>query len=125
VAATVLLAACQSAGPASCAPCAGPGFVARGLPSTVDHGVLQVCVGDAPCTRRRLDGPIPLQTQNLVDLPEDGRTWEQYDGTAVAITVGTPGDRWQGSGEFVFTDGGDGECSCPHLVAQVVFSRVG
>jgi hypothetical protein len=125
MAAAALLTACGAGSQvASCSPCPGPGFVASGIPSSVRTGGLEVCVADEPCTRSRLRGPIPPMSQQLIHLADGGRSWEEYDGSPVTVTITSEGDRWQGSGSLDYTDGGDGICSCSNLVADVALHLV-
>lgn len=122
----LLLAACGAGSETvSCAPCAGPGFVATGLPTTIEDGTLIICVGDEPCTRTKLSGPILPKSQQLVDLADPGPGWQQYDGTSVRVTVVSDRHRWQGSGDLRFREGGDAACSCSSLLAEVAFSPLG
>ena len=125
VAAAALLAGCGANQPASCAPCPGPGFVASGIPQTIDHGTTRVCVADMPCTRTRFDHRLEPGSQQFVQLEYDGRTFEDYDGTPIQVTVMSGGHRWQGSGAFDYTYGGPGTCTCSYLVAEIAFTELG
>ena len=123
LAAVALLSACAANQPASCAPCPGPGYVASGLPAVVDHGRVRICVRDA-CTRAPITHPIEPKSQEFVDLPAEG-SWQDYDGAPVTVTVISDGRRWQGTGDFTYTDGGPGPCTCSYLVAEIGFTPVG
>jgi hypothetical protein len=123
--AAALLTACGAESPTvNCSPCAGPGFTATGMPQNIDHGNLRICVGQEPCTRRRLSGPLSPRSEQFVELADGGPSWEQYDGTPVTVTVTSGSERWQGSGDFSYADGGDGTCACSSLVADVVLQSV-
>ena len=126
VAVALLLAACGSRSETVwCGPCAGPGFVATGIPPSVDHGRVIMCVGDETCTRTELTGPMLAKSQQFVELADKGPGWQRYDGRPVQVSVVSDGRRWQGAGDFVFHDAGDAPCSCSTLLAEVALSRVG
>ncbi len=119
LASAALLAACSTApDTASCSPCAGPGFLATGLPEGIDRGVVQTCVGHEPCSRRRITHSLTSRSLELLQLPSSGG-WQGYDGAPVSVRVSSAGRHWQGSGDLVFHDAGDGICSCSSLVADV------
>lgn len=124
IAAVALLTACgATTGPASCSPCAGPGYVMTGVPDRLRHAVVTVCVASRPCTTSRARGPLSTWGQQYVALPS-GTTWQDVDGAPVRLSVRSREGRWRGTGPFVYTPDDSSTCACPRLVAEVAMTPV-